>query len=114
MGDRGNVRVQERASDNGVYFYTHWNGSDLPSIVARALDRGQSRWGDTPYLSRIIFCEMVKNDVFGETGFGISTEECDPNHPLITVNDGNRTVSIAGETWPYAAFIARFQKGNVS
>jgi hypothetical protein len=107
MGDRGNVQVKETASDNGVFFYTHWSGSELPKIVAHALDRGKGRWGDTPYLSRIIFCEMVKGQEAGETGYGISTQECDQNHPLIVVDDGARVVSIDGEVLPYSEFIER-------
>lgn len=108
MGDRGNIQVKENAADNGVFFYSHWGGSDLPRTVSRALKRGVGRWGDTPYLSRIIFCEMVKGDENGETGYGISTQECDPNHPLIVVDDGARTVSISDDVWHYNEFIERF------
>lgn len=105
MGDRGNIQVKESPADNGVFFYSHWGGSNLPKVVATALDRGQGRWGDTPYLSRIIFCEMVKNDVNGETGFGISTQECDPNNDLIVVNDYARTVTIGDTVRSYREFI---------
>lgn len=104
MGDRGNIQVKENAADNGVFFYSHWGGSDLPKIVSSALKRGQSRWGDTPYLARIIFCEMIEGDERGETGYGISTQECDPNYPLIIVNDGDRTVQIGENVWPFKTF----------
>lgn len=107
MGDRGNVQVKEGPSDNGVFFYSHWGGSELPRTVAHALKRGQNRWGDTPYLSRIIFCEMIEDDVHGETGFGISTQECDPEHETIVVDDRNQTVRIGDETVSYKAFIER-------
>lgn len=103
MGDRGNVQVKENAEDNGVFFYTHWSGSDLPKIVSAALKRGQGRWGDTPYLARIIFCEMVKDEVLDETGFGISTSECDSG-PLVIVNDGAQTVTIGDIRWSYKEF----------
>lgn len=107
MGDRGNVQIKEGPSDSGVFFYTHWSGSELPRIVASALSRGKPRWGDTPYLARIIFCEMVAGDVDGETGYGISTAECDPNHPLIVVDDRQQTVTIEDDTLSYKAFIER-------
>jgi len=69
MGDRGQVLMV----DEKVYLYTHWNATELVETVRRALARKQ-RWDDPEYLARIIFCEMVKDDVKGETGFGIGTE----------------------------------------
>lgn len=108
MGDRGNVQVKEGPADNGVFFYTHWSGSELPRIVANALKRGRGRWGDTPYLARIIFCEMIQDDVLEETGYGISTSECDPNHDLIVVDDRNSTVTIGDDVRSYSAFIERY------
>lgn len=106
MGDRGNIQVKESASDNGVFFYSHWDGSELPHILALALKRGKGRWGDTAYLSRVIFCELVKGDVDGETGYGISTQECDPEHELIVVDDGAGTVTIGESVWTYSGYIA--------
>lgn len=68
MGDRGQVLIV----DEKVYLYTHWEASELVETVRRALARKQ-RWDDPEYLARIIFCEMVGDDVKGETGFGIGT-----------------------------------------
>ncbi|MBA7623560.1 hypothetical protein ES703_30957 [subsurface metagenome] len=68
MGDRGQVLMV----DEKVYLYTHWNATELAETVRRALARRQ-RWSDSEYLARIIFCEMVGDDVKGETGFGIGT-----------------------------------------
>lgn len=85
MGDRANVVVV----DNGerVYLYTHWSGHDLPDTVRRALVRGEGRWTDAPYLTRIIFCEMIgKDGGEGTTGFGISTRIGDNEYPIIVVD----------------------------
>ena len=71
MGDRGNIIVKN--GESTVYLYTHWGGSDLKKIIKAALIRGRSRWSDGSYLARILFCEMIKEDVLGETGFGISS-----------------------------------------
>lgn len=90
MGDRRNVRIEEE-SGGQIFLYTHWDGSDLPDIVASALDRGRGRWGDEAYLTRIIFSEMIKGDVEGETGYGISTYQCDENHPDVVINMANQT-----------------------
>jgi len=72
MGDRGNIIVEDGKSK--VYLYTHWGGSELKEILMSALKRGKERWTDGQYLARIIFCEMVKGDEKGLTGFGISSE----------------------------------------
>ena len=70
MGDRGNIIV------DGVYLYSHWTGSKLPETLKSALNR-KLRWDDSSYLTRMIFCEMVKDDIDGEIGFGISKTKGD-------------------------------------
>lgn len=90
MGDRGNIEVKDE--QGSVFLYSHWGGSELPATLASALDRGIGRWTDQPYLARIIFCEMVRGDVEGETGYGISYAECDPEHPTLVVDCTERTV----------------------
>lgn len=69
MGDRGNIIV-----DDKIYLYTHWGGSALRQTLKDALIRGKGRWSDKPYLIRIIFSEMIKDDIEGDTGFGIDYE----------------------------------------
>lgn len=72
MGDRRNVLIDQEAGDKPVIvLYTHWSGSNLPATLAAALDRGRHRWTDPTYLTRIIFSEMIKDEVLDETGFGI-------------------------------------------
>lgn len=105
MGDRGNIVVQQ---DDGkeIYFYTHWYGSELPKILRNALDRGKDRWNDSPYLGRIIFCEMVKEDIDGLIGYGISTYEIDNNHPNLVVNAPLQKVTVEmKETWSFDEFM---------
>lgn len=85
MGDRANVAVQENGKR--VYFYTHWDGVAMPSVVQAALQRGKSRWHDPSYLARIVFCEMVRHAHFDDTtGFGISAEPGDNSYPFIVVD----------------------------
>ena len=71
MGDRGNIIVVDGKSK--VYLYTHWNGSELPGIIQAALKRSRERWDDGQYLARILFCEMIRGDINGLTGYGISS-----------------------------------------
>jgi hypothetical protein len=87
MGDRGNIKI------GGVYLYTHWAGSEISQILRDALKRGRSRWTDESYLARIIFCEMIKHDVMGTTGYGISTEIIDNEHDILEVNCDKQTVN---------------------
>jgi len=90
MGDRGNIAIQY---ENGqrIYFYTHWKGSQTREIVKKALAR-KERWNDDAYLARIIFCELIDGDTDGETGFGISPNECDPENPTIVVDTVEKKV----------------------
>lgn len=91
MGDRGNIHFVER-NGGELYFYTHWTGSELPKILARALDRGRDRWSDEQYLARIIFSEMVKDEIEDNTGYGISTYRGDYNYSDLTVNCADLSV----------------------
>ena len=81
MGDRGNIILNYK--ENGkIYFYSHWTGSNLGEILKSALIRGKDRWDDDAYLSRIIFCEMIKDYVLDDTGFGISTSMGDGGNEI--------------------------------
>lgn len=84
MGDRANIIVDSGRTGR-VCLYTHWNGTELPNVLRAALKRGKGRWSDAQYLARIIFCEMVKDDVLGLTGFGISQGLWDGRDKVITV-----------------------------
>jgi hypothetical protein len=95
MGDRGNIVVQDKYG-NRVYLYSHWTGSRLPEILRRALSRKQ-RWYDGPYLTRIIFCEMIKGHETEETGFGISSRLSDGSYALLVVDTKTQTVTIESE-----------------
>jgi hypothetical protein len=102
MGDRGNIVV----SDDGgtLHFYTHWSGSELPQIVANALDRGRSRWDDPPYLNRILFSELIQGDVLGETGYGISIQMGDGGTEVY-IDHGSQTVTYGAQTWSFEDYV---------
>ena len=93
MSNRANLVITD--GDESVNFYTHWGHDKLPAQVRAALTRGRERWDDFPYLARIIFCEMVKHDVLGKLGYGISQHPEDPDPDfLISVNTDSQTVTI--------------------
>jgi len=101
MGDRANVKVKD--GDDAVFLYTHWHGSDLPTILQAALRRGKGRWDDEQYLARIIFCEMIKDDVMGETGFGISAHVGDGADRVLTV--AGEQVTTGDKSWSFKQYV---------
>lgn len=71
MGERNNIFLV----NDGIYFYSHWDTvGKLKRILQKALIRGQDRWKDPSYLNKIIFSEMIKDEVEGLTGYGLSSE----------------------------------------
>jgi hypothetical protein len=104
MGDRGNIIVE--TDGHRIYLYTHWSGSTLPQIISAALERGKDRWNDGAYLTRILFCELIQNDVLGTTGYGISATMCDGGKDII-VNVNAQTV----DGKPFQKYIDYNKKG---
>lgn len=128
MGDRGNIIIQfgvstdENKGDDEIYLYTHWGGSDLPSVLQGALasKEGRQRWRDGAYLTRIIFNHMqgftagnigeVGADRL-ETGYGISTSPPDNEHDFLVVNPEKQTVTLRSEggaegmSWSFEEYV---------
>jgi hypothetical protein len=102
MGDRGNI-VIERNGTPVLFLYTHWSGSDLPNVVAAALEKGRSRWGDDPYLNRVLFQEMLSGDN-GVTGFGIDTRMGDGGTEVYIDHD-KQSVRYKDDTHTFDDFI---------
>lgn len=99
MGDRGNIVVRAESNTNteDVWLYSHWSGYELPKILKSALRRGKDRWDDAPYLGRIIFCEMVKDNWKETTSYGISARMGDNEHPILIVDTGQQKVFTISE-----------------
>ena len=81
MGDRNNIVVWQPQLIEGeeekppLYLYSHWHGQELAKCLADAIRHHPSdRINDPTYFTRIVFCEMVKDDISGSTGFGISVQ----------------------------------------
>ena len=100
MGERGQILMKK----SGVYLYTHWNGYSLKESLQRALKK-KWRWDDEEYLTRIIFCEMVKDELMEETGFGIGTlEHVDLNHQLLIVDVKKQIIRVDEKEWTFKEF----------
>lgn len=92
MGCRGQILIE----DTGVYLYTHWGADSMVNDLKRILaTRGvRGRWNDDEYLARIIFSQMVKNDIDGTTGYGIGSSEHGDIEKLITINCEKQTIKV--------------------
>jgi hypothetical protein len=114
MGDRGQVRLVSEGSPD-IYLYTHWNASSLMEVVADALKRGKGRWNDDEYLNRIIFSEMIKDDVMSETSFGIGTSQHEDVWRVVTVYHDTKFVEVTeiDKVWSFDSFITAFANVTV-
>uniref|UniRef100_A0A6M3LU60 Uncharacterized protein n=1 Tax=viral metagenome TaxID=1070528 RepID=A0A6M3LU60_9ZZZZ len=103
MGDRANVKLISKG-EAPLFIYSHNHGSNLPIRVQRALQK-RWRWGDDLYLNRIIFSEIIKNEVDTELGYGIGTFIGDKENRVITIDHDNKTVEITGIILTFEQFI---------
>jgi len=96
MGTRAQCFIKDSSNvGQGVYLYQHWDGDGLLDTVVNAVQSpaGRVRQDDPEYLARIIFCAMVKEDVEGETGYGIGTHPRSDIQYLVTVDCKNKTIT---------------------
>jgi len=91
MGDRGNILIKSNGEQ--VCLYSHWSGGELGETLSRALIRGKSRLDDFQYITRIIFCEMIKGRESELIDFGISQDIHDGNNKVITFDVDKGTVN---------------------
>lgn len=104
MATRANIHVVDNDNDSGVWLYQHWDGYELSAVLQRALAK-RWRWDDSQYLTRIIFSEMIKDNVDEESGFGISSQPWDGDTRLV-VNVRNQTVSNGQNTWSFEEYLS--------
>lgn len=112
MGDRANIQIKEQEGGT-LYLYTHWGGSELPEVLAEALAAGRERWGDEAYLSRIIFSHLIKDNVLGETGYGLTTYRTDFEYPDLIVDMANQFVTDRnGVGYSFEDYVNRVAAGS--
>lgn len=104
MGERANICVIDEYQRE-IYLYSHFGGPDLAIVLKEALRRGKNRWKDFPYLTRIIFSEMIQDEVMEETGYGISTYQTDNEYNILCVDVKNQKVSVGGSSFMFYEYI---------
>lgn len=115
MGDRSTVEIKD--GDNSVYLYTHWTGNKLLENVHSALKREQ-RWTDDSYLSRIVFCEMLRygyrNDLTkafdDECSFGISSTPCENEYKDIVLDCEKEEITVGALKCSFKEFVSAPEK----
>ena len=89
MGERNIIYL----ANDGIYLYAHWvTAEDLRDILRDALIRGKERWKDRNYLNRIIFSEMIKDELLDLTGYGLSSDLPD-GQIILEVDVNNQKVN---------------------
>lgn len=104
MGDRANIALYYGPKYPTIYLYSHWGGTGIASSLQASLKRNW-RWDDDAYLARIIARDLFAD--IRETGYGLSPYMPDNEHPVLTVNLAEQTVSTEHQkAISFAAFVA--------
>ena len=103
MGNRRNIRLVY-SDGNEIFLYTHWGAYQMPHQLRDVLAR-RERWDDEAYLARMIFSRIVKDDVDGESGFGIAPYEIDPENPTITVFLESQEIEYKEKTFSFDEWV---------
>jgi hypothetical protein len=102
VGDR---RIAEIVTSEGsLYVYTHWHGSEFPSMARAAVQVARPRLGDEAYWVRIVVDQLTKPGRDQETGFGLmlkpfAEDEYNDDKPSIIIDARSGTVTVKGEEW---------------
>lgn len=108
MGDRRQVVLQYGDDKPEIFLYFHWAGSELETLVRRALKAGRGRWGDDAYLARILFERLILDSGHRdtETGVGMAPFHQDSEYPHdIYVHLGDSRVTIGDDSWSFAEYV---------
>ena len=113
MGCRGTIEVWEngdapKSEERPVVLYTHWGAKEMEDDLRDVLSR-KLRWTDPSYLSRMIFSRMIRNDIDGETNYGILTDNVGDAEVEIIVDCNRQEVIVKGwdknDTYTFDDFI---------
>tara|TARA_Y100000310_G_scaffold329677_1_gene399967 strand:- start:1566 stop:1934 length:369 start_codon:yes stop_codon:yes gene_type:complete len=122
MGCRGTIEIWENGAapkdkESPVVLYTHWGANDMLSNLKTVLKR-KERWNDPPYLSRMIFCQMIKGEERDSTGYGIMTNNiCDAEKEIVVDCDRQEIIVKGKEsnmTYTFSEFVDYHQPPNCS
>jgi hypothetical protein len=86
MGDRANIKLKIESDKPALYIYSHWSGSELPTLLQSALKAAMPRKGDWSYFTRILVDQVTAGGRDEETGWGLGFWPDDNEHNLLVVD----------------------------
>ena len=109
MGDRGNIVIMPDVEAPPLYLYTHWGGSNLPSVVQCGVRRiiKAGRATDPHYGARLLFQELTKGMEDNDLGYGLSTYLCDYEVAFTTIKETDQGPILDREVsqYPFLAYV---------
>lgn len=107
MGDRVNFVLKD--DDMAVVLYAHWGYTSRYTELADAIRHAEPRWGDGFYCARMIISHLLKHDIDGENGFGLSAMPTSQVHyytgdPCVVVDLVALIVDVDGLQIPFSTF----------
>lgn len=118
MGDRAVFGFRDHVNAPTMYLYSHWGGTSQERDLALALAEARPRWHDPDYATRICVSQLIGDDWFRETGYGLSVDrfvspDYDHHYVVDWSQQGVRTLRLEDDgSWththwqPIDAFIA--------
>ena len=92
-----------------VYLYTHDTSRSLLSNVYNVLI-AEKRWDDPDYLARMIFCEMIPEELWNsDTGFGIGTQLYVDTELLISLDIASQKITVSSGMHDFDNFSMSFK-----
>jgi len=96
MGARINFVFKETTDGPSVVLYSHWGQTGWETDIAGALEHAKPRWTDSSYGTRMMISYLMRDDIMGETGFGIypvSADNYDLGDQTVVIDFTNKTVT---------------------
>jgi hypothetical protein len=121
MSNSSNIVIEEanKVFSQRIYLYGHWMGEESIQVVLDVLARYR-RWDDQSYLTRMLFSRMVREDIDGEFGFGISLSRTVTDYPDIVLRPNECLIWLENEgneltpRMKYDEFISHYSTGHYS
>jgi hypothetical protein len=109
MGARTNFELKDYKGS--VWLYSHWGGDTKANDLAAAINHAEPRWGDTSYAMRMVISYLIKDNLMGDTGYGISSwESGEEEYVPISVDFVTTTVNYQDIIYPFEDFVKFFHK----